>query len=205
MRRVPWVTLGIVAVCAAASSLSASAELLQYDRARVAGGEIWRLLTGQMVHWTARMSIADLTVLLILGVWLEKEGRRRAVSLALGLGAIFVAAGVALLPPRLPFYRGSSGLASALFVLAALAAVRPPAGLSSRALAAGALVLFAAKLAWEIAGGHPLFAGGLPRDVEPMPLIHLLGGIAGAVALGADRRISSARDPRSTEHRAPCS
>jgi rhomboid family GlyGly-CTERM serine protease len=191
------VTVGTVAACAAASSLSGCGDLLQYDRSRVADGEIWRLLTGQMVHWTARMAIADLAVLLVLGVWLEREGRRRAVSLALGLGAVFVAAGIALLPPRLSFYRGSSGLASALFVLAALEAVRPPARSASRALAAGALLLFAAKLAWEITGGHPLFAGGLPEDVEAMPLIHLLGGIAGA--------ISSIRAPRSTAHRAPCS
>ena len=197
-----------MAACAAASvaaSLSGGAELLQYDHARVAEGELWRLLTGQMVHWTARMAIADLAVLLVLGFWLEREGRRRAVSLALGLGAVFVAAGVVFPPSGVPFYRGSSGLASALFVLAALEAVRPPARLSSRTLAAGALLIFAAKLAWEIAGGHPLFAGGLPQDVEPMPLIHLLGGIAGAVAFGADRRFSSVRAPGSTEHRAPYS
>jgi rhomboid family GlyGly-CTERM serine protease len=200
VRRAPWVTVGTVAVCTAASVAAAfpgGGELLQYDRARVAAGEIWRLLTGQMVHWTARMAIADLAVLLVLGFWLEREGRRRAVSLALGLGAVFVAAGVALLPSSVLFSRGSSGLASALFVLTALEAVRPPARFSSRALAAGALLLFAAKLTWEIAGGRPLFAGGLPENVEAMPLIHLLGGIAGA--------ISSTRAPRSTAHRAPCS
>jgi rhomboid family GlyGly-CTERM serine protease len=200
------VTVGTVVVCAIASFASAfpgGGELLQYDRARVDDGEIWRLLTGQMVHWTAQMAIADLAVLLVLGSWLEMEGRRRAVSLALGLGAVLVAAGVQLLPPSLPLYRGSSGLASALFVLGALEAVRPPARLSSRALAAGALLLFAAKLTWEIAGGHPLFAGGLPDNVEAVPLIHLLGGLAGAVAFAADRRISSDRAPRSTGHRAP--
>ena len=70
---------------------------------------------------------------------------------------------------------------------------------SSRALAAGALLLFAAKLTWEIAGGHPLFAGGLPEDVEAMPLIHLLGGIAGAAAFALDRhRPPDQLSPRSS-------
>ena len=194
MRRLPWVTAGTVAACAVASSLPGGGELLQYDRARVAGGEIWRLLTGQMVHWTAEMAAADLLVLLTLGFWLELAGRRRAVACALALGAVFVAAGVELLRPGYLFYRGSSGLASALFVLTALAAMRPPARLSSRVLAVCALGLFAAKITWEIAAGHPLFAGDLPETVEVMPLAHLLGGVAGAMAFGVER-LSTPRRP----------
>jgi rhomboid family GlyGly-CTERM serine protease len=155
---------------------------LQYDRAQVAAGQVWRLLTGQMVHWTARMAVADLAVLLALGLWLETGGRRRALLLALILGAIGVVLGVQLLPPGLTLYRGSSGLASALFVLTALEAARPPARPSARLLALAALLLFAAKIAWEAAGGHPLFAGTLPPGVEVAPAVHLLGGLAGAIA-----------------------
>jgi rhomboid family GlyGly-CTERM serine protease len=182
------VTAGTVAACVLASSLPGGGEVLQYDRARVADGELWRLLTGQMTHWTARMAAVDLAVLLALGVWLEMGGRRRAVALALGIGALLTAAGVELLLPGLGVYRGSSGLASALFVLAALEAMRPPARLPSRAMAAGALLLFAAKVTWETAGGHPLFAGGLPAEVAPVPLVHLLGGLGGALAFGVRRQ-----------------
>jgi len=194
--RFPWVTAGLVAACATASSFPAGGDLLQYDRARVAGGEVWRLLTGQMVHWTARMAVADLAVLLALGLWLETGGRRRAFLLALILGAVWVALGVQLLPPHLTLYRGSSGLASALFVLTALEAARPPARPSARILATCALLLFAAKIVWETAGGHPLFAGTLPSGVQVTPMVHLLGGLAGAAAFVLNRKLSSLPRPR---------
>jgi rhomboid family GlyGly-CTERM serine protease len=182
------VTAGTVAACAVASSLPGSGALLQYDRARVADGEIWRFVTGQMVHWTARMAVADLAVLLAFGLWLELGGRRRAVSCTLGLAAILVAVGVQLLRPDLTLYRGSSGLASALFVLTCLEAMRPPARLSSRVLAGCALLLFSAKIAWEMSGASPLFAGDLPGAVAAVPLAHLLGGLAGAMAFGVCSR-----------------
>jgi hypothetical protein len=137
------------------------------------------------------MAVADLTVVFFLGLWLESRGRRRGLLLALGLGALLVAAGVQLLRSDLTLYRGSSGLASALFVLTALEAMRPPARRAARVLAACALALFVAKVVWETAGGTPLFAGALSDGVAAIPLVHLLGGIAGAVAFCMQGRLSS--------------
>jgi rhomboid family GlyGly-CTERM serine protease len=182
LRRFPWVTVGTVAACALASSLPGGGELLQYDRARVADGELWRLLTGQTVHWSVQMTLMDLGALLLLGSWLENRHRRRAVALALGLAAVLTAAALPLLLRGLELYRGSSGAASALFVLASLDAMRPPARPGPRGLALGALFLFGAKIAWEASGGPPLAAGELPPGVAVTPLIHLLGGLAGVVA-----------------------
>src|SRR5262245_50463251 len=105
-------TAVLVAICAAA--FLQPAETLQYDRARVEAGEVWRLLTGQMVHWTARMAALDLGMVLGLGAWLEARGERRSAGLALLLGAGLTALAVHVLSPRLLFYRGSSGLASVL-------------------------------------------------------------------------------------------
>jgi hypothetical protein len=47
--RFPWLTLTLVALCMVADGTA-----FQYERYRVAEGEAWRLLTGQMVHWTPR-------------------------------------------------------------------------------------------------------------------------------------------------------
>lgn len=184
--RFPWMTAGLIVLGAAASLLSA--EALQYDRARVEAGEVWRLLTGQMVHWTARMAALDLGMLIGLGAWLEARGDRRSAGLALLLGAGLTALAIQVFSPNLILYRGSSGLASALFVLAALRIARSEARMP-RALALLALGLFLAKAAVELVTRQAIFAGPWPAGVEVVPLVHLLGGLGGAAAAGlaADR------------------
>lgn len=179
--RLPWLTLVLVALCAAASLVPAGAEALQYDRTRVAAGEVWLLLTGQMVHWSARMTAADLGMLLALGAWLEIQGERKRTVLALALGAGLTAFAVHVLSPDLSFYRGASGLASALFVLTALRIAQESAEDGPRLLAWLAVALFLGKDLWEVFTGETLFAGPLPDGVEVVPLVHLLGGLAGAV------------------------
>lgn len=172
MKRFPWLSAGLVALCAAASLADGAA--LQYER----GGEAWRLLTGQMVHWTPRMAMLDLGMLLGLGAWLEIRGDRRLAAASLALGAVLTAVAVHL-SPGLLFYRGSSGMASALFVLAAFR-VADSSDRWTRALAVAAVALFLAKAAFESLGGQALFSGELPEGVRVVPLVHLLGGLGGA-------------------------
>lgn len=180
--RLPWLTAGFVALCAAASLVPSGAEALQYDREQVAAGKVWLLLTGQMVHWTVRMTVADLGTLLGLGAWLEIQGERKRLALALALGVALTAFAVHALSPDLSLYRGASGLASALFVLAALRIARDAQG-TPRLLAWLAAALFLGKDAWEAVTGQTLFAGPLPDGVEVVPLVHLLGGLAGLVSI----------------------
>lgn len=181
MKRFPWITLALVALAAAASLVPA--EALEYDRARVAAGEVWRLLSGQMVHWTARMAACDLGVLLGLGIWLEVRGDRRLMAMALALGGGLTALAVHALSPDLLVYRGSSGVASALFVLAAVRIAESPEPWP-RALAVTAVAFFLAKAAFETLVGQTLFAGPLPLGVRVVPLVHLLGGIGGLAGVG---------------------
>jgi hypothetical protein len=181
MKRFPWITLASVALCAAAALVPAT--VLEYDRARVAAGEAWRLLTGQMIHWTARMAAFDLGMLLGLGIWLEARGDRRLAAVTLALGGGLTALTVHALSPGLLVYRGSSGAASALFVLAAARAANS-SDPWPRVLALAAVALFLGKAAFESLAGQALFAGPLPRGVRVVPLVHLLGGLGGLVSLG---------------------
>ncbi|HWM90023.1 MAG TPA: rhombosortase [Thermoanaerobaculia bacterium] len=176
MKRFPWLTTMLVALCAAASLGD-----LEYDRARVEAGEVWRLLTGQMVHWTARMAVFDLGMLLGLGMWLEARGDRRLAAVSLALGAVLTAVAVHLSPDLL-VYRGSSGVASTLFVLAAFRVADSPDPWT-RALSMAAVALFLSKAAFESLAGQTLFAGDLPEGVRVVPLVHLMGGLAGAAHL----------------------
>lgn len=170
MKRFPWLSLALVALCAAASFSGAA---LQYER----GGEVWRLLTGQMIHWTPRMAFFDLGMLFGLGAWLEVRGDRWLAATTLALGAVLTAFAVHL-SPDLSFYRGSSGMASALFVLTAFQIADSP-DRWTRALAVAAVALFLAKAAFESLAGETLFAGELPEGVRVVPLVHLFGGLGG--------------------------
>jgi len=178
--RFPWVSAAIAALCLAVAWVPGGGEALQYERARVAQGQVWLLLSGQLTHWSVRMAWMDLGVLLGLAAWLEAGGRRREMAFALGLGAV-ATAGAVQLSPDLLVYRGSSGLASALFVLAALGIARSSRG-ATRGLALLATGLFLAKAAWECRTGQALFAGPLAPGVRVVPMVHLLAGLAGAAA-----------------------
>jgi rhomboid family GlyGly-CTERM serine protease len=200
MKRFPWITLALVALSAAAALVPA--EALEYDRARVAAGEVWRLLSGQMVHWTARMAAFDLGMLLGLGIWLEVRGDRRLVAVTLALGGGLTALAVHALSPDLLTYRGSSGLASALFVLAAVRLAESPEPLP-RALATAAVALFLAKAAFESLAGQTLFAGPMPPGVRVVPLVHLLGGLGGLTGALARIRCQPC-PPRGRRRRGSC-
>lgn len=186
-------TAGLVALCAAVSMMPGNA--LEYNRARVEAGEVWRLLTGQMVHWTPRMAAFDLGMLLGLGVWLEARGDRRITAVSLALGTVLTAFAVHSLSPDLSIYRGSSGVASTLFVLVAFR-IAESEDRWTRVLAMSAVALFLGKAAFEWLAGQALFAGPLPEGVQVVPLVHLLGGLAGAVPASAGRFGATSR-PRS--------
>lgn len=179
-RHFPWLTLSLVAAGGLVAAWPGAGTALQYDRRLVGAGEVWRLLTAQLVHWTARMGVVDLGALLVLGSWLETQARRRQAAAAL---AAALAATAAFLPlSHLDLYRGSSGLASALFVVAALAALTAASSRGARWLAALALAGFAAKLLLDAAGITSPAAGPLPEGIGAAPAIHLVGGGAGALA-----------------------
>jgi len=181
MARFPWLTCCLVSSALLASLLPGLGGALEFARAPIGNGEIWRLVSGQLVHWTPRMALLDLGAVLILGVWVERRSRILAVAVTSG-GLLLTGLGLFFLAPDVEIYRGASGLASALFVAAALETLRD--GGVSRRLAGAALLLFLAKVTWEMATGVAVAAGPLPAGVSVTPAVHLLGAGAGLLASG---------------------
>jgi rhomboid family GlyGly-CTERM serine protease len=176
--RLPWITLTVVSAALAVAVIPGAGELLQYARAAVESGEYWRLLSSQLAHWTPRMATADLLVLLITGAWLESRSRRLVSWTFLATG-LLVGVAVHAWLPELSLYRGSSGIASGLFVAVALDIFGSPSRSWLRYLALASLLLFGAKTAWEAATGAALLAGPLPPGVLVTPTVHLVGALAG--------------------------
>ena len=179
LRGFPWLTVVVVGASIAAEA--GPAERLQYSRLAVSDGEIWRLLTGQLVHWTPRMAATDLGVLLVCGAWVERKSRFLAAA-TLGAAAALVAIALHFVSPDVAVYRGSSGIASGMFAAAALTlALEAPSRLA-RVGAALLLLLLGVKIAAEVWAGIPLFAGPMPSGALVYPEGHAAGALAGALA-----------------------
>ena len=118
MRRVP-VTLTIGALALFAAAAPSAAEILQYDRARILSGELWRLATCHVTHWSAEHLQWDLLMFVVLGVICELRNSKR-MRLCVAVGAAAVSATVLVFFPAVEQYRGLSGVDTALFTLLAI-------------------------------------------------------------------------------------
>ncbi|MBA3564019.1 MAG: rhombosortase [Gammaproteobacteria bacterium] len=166
---------------------------LRYDRAALADGEFWRLVTGHFVHlnWGhLLLNVAGLGMVWLLFATEYPLWRWVLVSVA-GLAAMDL--GFWISEPPLAWYVGLSGLLHTLFAAGNLRWIAEdmPDGLVIGAV-------FAAKLIWEQTIGPLPFtessAGG-PVVVDA----HFYGAIGGAVAaLGLliyDRRLIRGERP----------
>lgn len=115
----PWISAGLVAAMLAAQWLPGAAELLSYDREAVARGELWRLVTGHLVHYSWG-HLTNSVLVLLPAAWLI-ESRRGSDLLFLALSAAgCVGMALVLTEPDIAEYRGASAIGLALLVYAAL-------------------------------------------------------------------------------------
>jgi rhomboid family GlyGly-CTERM serine protease len=128
--------------------LPASVEsMLLYSRSDIAAGQVWRLLTGHLVHqnlfhWLLN-SGGLMLVIWVAPVWL---GQCRGAVIAVGL-ALLISLGLWLLVPQLEYYNGLSAVLYGLFVVAL--AVSPYYSLTIRV---AGVILVVAKLIADALG-----------------------------------------------------
>lgn len=99
-------------------------EALRYDRTMIVGGQVWRLVTGNFVHFGWGHLAEDMAGLVLL--WLLFEDalpgwRTPAVVLA---GSVAVGLGLLVGNPGLDWYVGISGALDALWAAGSLGLVR---------------------------------------------------------------------------------
>jgi rhomboid family GlyGly-CTERM serine protease len=148
-----------------------AAHALRYERDALLDGQLWRALTGHLVH----LSWGHLGVNVALGAILVALFGRHVVWPVPLLCAVGVSAGLFLFLLRLKWYAGLSGVLHGLFVFGAVAASR------RRRTWLIAVGVVAAKVGVECVAGPSAAAvsvvGG-PVIVEA----HLFGAISGALA-----------------------
>lgn len=159
---------------------------LQFDRAAIARGELWRLFTGNLVHFSTAHFLLDLSVILMTG-WFV----RRRLWWTVLVGGWAIGAGQFFLAPEIDIYRGLSGISVALTAMLVARGCTGP----DRGFSIGLGILLTLKLLWEMSGG--VFLGTaleIGNMGEAAPLAHLIGaltGLAGAFLSGEGSKGSS--------------
>ncbi len=176
----PWFTLIAAALAVAAWFVPGAFDALVYDRSKLLAGQLWRLITGHWVHFSATHLFWNLVILIPAGVWLEK---RAPAALRWTLLASPLAISLTLLAfdPALTIYAGISGVASGVLVALAVHGLRTQP--TARLWWFAVLLLFVAKTAIETLRARPFNPDLTAQAIHSVPLAHLIGAAVGTLSV----------------------
>jgi rhomboid family GlyGly-CTERM serine protease len=178
--------------------------LLQYDRAAIATGEFWRLVSGHLSHWSGD-HFQWCALVFVLAGGLAESLNRRGYLLTLLAAALLIPAATWLLLPDMAYYRGLSGLASGFFVFAATLLARAKYADKEwgwYGFFVCLALLFLSKLGFEALTGQAIFVEAAGK-FTPVPLVHLIGGSIGAVIAFFSQPRKAGDGPVSISNSAP--
>ncbi|MDX1561523.1 MAG: rhombosortase [Gammaproteobacteria bacterium] len=148
---------------------------LRFDRDGLASGEIWRLLSGHVVHLGPSHAAMNVVALLVLAVVFAARLKPLDWLLGGAVAAVAIDLGLYLLSPEIVWYVGLSGVLHGYWASGAVLSWRLH---RLEAVVLAALLLL--KLFWEnVAGPVPL-----TRSLAAGPVVtdaHLYGTIGGLV------------------------
>lgn len=165
----------VVAVCVTLIAVGGSdlAELFRFDREAILHGQIWRLLSGHLVHlgWShTGLNIAGLALIwaLLGGTFTNRQWMSMIIGSALGISL-----GLLAFNPELSWYVGFSGVLHGMLMAGAISEIR-----SGRRSSYALLILVIVKLAWEqivgpLPGSEASAGGAVIIDA------HLYGALCG--------------------------
>lgn len=168
------VWLGLFWVCLVLY-LADAEMLLRYDRNLIAQGEIWRLVTGHLLHLNWPHFWLNMGGILIVAIFFRDDCTPSQWLAMILMSCLFISAGLYLFDPQMLWYVGLSGVLHGLFIVGAWYERRRFA-LSGNVL----LVLLIGKLVYEqygggIASSEALIGAHVAVDA------HLYGALAGVL------------------------
>jgi rhomboid family GlyGly-CTERM serine protease len=180
-----------LAACAVAAYLSPSlGAILIYDRPAILAGELWRLITGHWVHFSASHLLFDVVVFGASGWLIESRGYRYFPALC-GVAASSIGLAMLAALPGMAQYGGLSGVAMASTVYLALHGRREAS--PWRWICAGILALGIGKLLADVVGDGFALIDLQDEAVVNVPMSHFVGAAAGlAVYLWSAMHVDAA-------------
>lgn len=181
VKSTPWWSIGLVVGVATAFGLPEVADQLIFERAAIARGEIWRLLSAHIVHYSGAHLFNNVLVLLPVA-WLVERRYRNELGAVLIASALAIGAAVLVFAPEIQRYAGASGLSFALLSYAAVRGLFE--GGRWRIVCAVMLALLIAKLFFESMPGWQIADWARHGGFVALPLSHAVGtGTGVAIAL----------------------
>lgn len=169
-----WLISVIVATLAVTIFFVHAGHWLSFNRSDILHGQIWRILTANLVQINSRQLVVDLAGLFVwtlLAAYLETA--RSYLILLWGTG-LAIGASLLWFAPPIGGYIGLSGIIHGLFAASAIRLISRREWLGGLAL----LTAVAMKILWEQRMGDIGFSKmlGIPVLADP----HLYGAVAGA-------------------------
>lgn len=190
-RRWPVASLTLAAAALALHVAPGLATAFEFDRVAIAGGQLWRFVTGSWAHWSGEHVFWDGLTFAVLGALCERRSRAGYLW-CVAITALLVGAAVWWLTDC-QWYRGLSGHSMALGVLLGALTARECISRGDWrgvALLSSMALLAVAKVVYEVITGGAIFVDQTAMRV--VPHVHVVGALVGAItALSITLRTSS--------------
>ncbi len=168
----PWRTLLLTGLALGLFlSFGAAPEAWVYDRAAIAQGEWWRLISGHWVHSDLEHAVWDIAALLVLG-WLFEPRLKGGLFGVLALASLGIDLWLWRVEPSLVYYCGLSGILNGLLALGLVRWWQQEPHPLIWMTGLGAVL----KIAWEMAAGEALLTATAWPSV---PEVHAVGFVCG--------------------------
>jgi len=180
---IPLVSLCLSAITALLFLLPPAAAALEYDRVAIGSRQVWRLVTGHLVHYSFDHFFWDTLMFGVLAVVCERRNRLRFFACVIA-SAASISLAMWFWAPSIYRYRGLSGVDSALFALVAAELFTEGIRSATRmhvAMAAACFTGFVLKSVFELTTGQTVFVTSLGFGAVSVPLAHVVGAATGAV------------------------
>jgi rhomboid family GlyGly-CTERM serine protease len=161
-----------------AFSGNATRLVLRYERDAVSNGDVWRLLTGHLVHGDFRHLLLNLAGMALVAQLFGRDYSPRQWLLVMLASCAAIDIGFVFYEPQLAWYVGFSGVLHGAIAAGVVAWWR----YENRALTVTVGLLLMLKLLWEQLRGALPFSGDMPVIVNAH-LYGAIGGLAGAALI----------------------
>jgi rhomboid family GlyGly-CTERM serine protease len=189
----PWLSATVAATCLLLSVAPQSLiEPLAFDRHAILHGQVWRLWSGHLVHFSLPHALIDAATLFVIGTLAEAEFGSRRLALLLLAGACVISIGLLFASPSLLEFRGASAIAVMLAVVVGCSRWRSQA--SIRAILGVLMTCLIAKIGFDALGMSATLTQ-LPDHMRVAWQAHLHGAAFGGFWHFANTRAQRTAEP----------